>query len=412
MTFFDRDHWTEILETMRRNKLRTFLTGFSVAWGILMLVVLLGSGEGLRHGVDYQMRDDAMNSIWAMSGTTSQPYQGRQPGRNIQFTNEDHDEAARTVTQPDQISSRFMIRGAVRVRYRGEVASYDIRSVHPAYQRLEKTLVTAGRYLNDTDIRETRKVAVIGTKIEQQLFGGKRAVGEYLYLNDIAFRVVGVFTDAGDERELERIYLPISTSQRVFGGGSNINMFQFEAGDATLPQSEGMVKTVRGQLAQRHDFAESDERAVFLRNGVEATQRVVALLAGIRTFIWIVGIGTLVAGVAGVSNIMLIAVKERTREIGVRKALGATPGSILAMVLQESVLVTTVAGYTGLVLGVAALEIFSRVVPDADYFRDPRVDLKVAVSATLLLVFAGTVAGFFPARRAARVRPIEALRDE
>jgi putative ABC transport system permease protein len=380
-----------------------------------MLVVLLGSGEGLAHGVDYQMRDDAMNSIWVMSGTTSQPFQGRQPGRPIQFTNEDHDETARTVTGPDQISSRFMIRGTTRVRYRGEVASYDIRSVHPAHQDLEKTVVTAGRYLNNTDIEEFRKVAVIGAKVEQQLFSepsGRSAVGEYLLINEVAFRVVGVFTDVGDERELERIYLPLTTSQRVFSGGRNINMFLFSTGDANLPESEVMAKTVRGQLADRHDFAEADERAVFVRNAVEASQRVFALMQGIRTFIWIVGIGTLVAGVAGVSNIMLIAVKERTREIGVRKALGATPGSILALVLQESVLVTTVAGYAGLVLGVAALEVFSRAVPNADFFRDPRVDLKVALSATLLLVIAGTIAGFFPARRAASVRPIEALRDE
>src|SRR5262245_39456650 len=205
----DLDTWQEILDTVRKNKLRTLLTGFSVAWGILMLVVLLGSGQGLSHGVEYGFRDDATNSIWVRSGQTSLPYRGLRPGRNVQFTNDDHADMA-SIEGVDHITSRFFIRGNLTVAYGSETSSYNVRSVHPDHQFLEKTIVTEGRYINDLDIRECRKVAVIGERVKQQLFKGKRAMGEYIEVNGIPFRVVGVFTDEGGEGELEVIYLPIS----------------------------------------------------------------------------------------------------------------------------------------------------------------------------------------------------------
>jgi putative ABC transport system permease protein len=406
------DTWQEILDTVRKNKLRTMLTGFSVAWGILILVVLLGSGQGLAHGVEYSFRDDAVNAIWLRSGQTSVPYKGLRPGRNVQFTNEDYELIRQGVPGVDHITARFFIRGNLTVAYEGQTSSYDVRSVHPDHQFLEKTIMLEGRFLSPLDLREYRKVAVIGTKVHEQLFRGAPALGKYIKINGVPFQVVGVFTDEGGEGELEKIYLPITTAQRTFNGANRVGMVMMTVGDATVDRSKAITEDIKHRMSDRHDFDPADERAIYLNNGVEQFQRFVNLMGGIRAFVWVIGIGTLLAGVVGVSNIMMIAVKERTREIGVRKAIGATPGSVMGLVLQEAVLITGVAGYIGLVTGVAVLEAMSRGISGSDFFKNPEVHFGVAVSATVLLVVAGAVAGFVPARRAAAIRPIEALREE
>ena len=408
----DIDTWQEIIDTIRKNKLRTLLTGFSVAWGILILVVLLGSGQGLRHGVEYGFRDDATNSIWVRSGQTSVPYRGLQPGRTVQFTNEDHSDIRDAVPGVEHITSRFFIRGNRIVTYKNETSSYSVRCVHPDHQYLEKTIVTEGRYINDIDIEEARKVAVIGDRVKAQLFKGAPALGEYIDINGISFRVVGVFVDEGSEGERELIYLPISTAQRTFNGANRVDMIMLTVGNSSVDQSKAIADQLRNRIAERHDFDPDDARAVSISNMVVEFQRFVNLMGGIRLFIWVIGVGTLLAGVVGVSNIMMIAVKERTKEIGIRKALGATPWSVMSMVLKESVLVTAVAGYFGLVAGVVMLELMSKAIQGSDFFRNPEVDLGVAVSATVLLIVAGALAGLLPARRAAAVRPVEALRDE
>jgi putative ABC transport system permease protein len=410
---FDLDKWQEILATVRANKLRTFLTGFSVAWGIFMLVVLLGSGNGLAHGIEYQFRDDAINSIWVRSGQTSVPYKGMQPGRTVQFTNEDYDAIKDGVPGVEHITARFFLSGQYTVNHGNQYGNFNVRCVHPDHRFLEKTIVTEGRFLDALDLAEHRKVAVIGVLVRDALFGkGKPALGQYIDVNSIPFKVVGVFRDEGGEGEMEMIYLPITTAQRTFNGANHVAMIMFTTGDATLGQSKKMATEVRDDLAARHLFAPDDERAVFVNNSVETFQRFVDLMGGIRLFVWVVGIGTILAGVVGVSNIMMIVVKERTREIGVRKALGASPASVVGLVLQESVAITAVAGYVGLVLGVAVLALADRQLPSDGFFINPDVNLRVAIAATVLLVTAGTVAGFFPALRAARIRPIEALREE
>ena len=406
------DAWQEIFDTVKHNKLRTFLTGFAVAWGIFMLVVLLGSGRGLEHGVDYQFRDDAINSIWVSSGQTSVAYKGLQPGRDVRFDNQDYDEVRTRVPGVEYSSARYWIFGNQQVNYKNENGSYTIRAVHPGHQVLEKTKVIQGRYLNEFDLRQFRKSAVLGTLVAAALFHDENPIGREIRIGGISFKVVGVFDDEGSEREREFIYLPISTAQRTFNGANRVNQILYTTGDASLAKSEEMAGATRRILSVNHTFDPEDQRAIYVNNNVENYQKIVALTSAIRLFVWVVGIGTLLAGVVGVSNIMLVAVRERTREIGIRKALGATPGSIVGLVLQESVLITTVAGYAGLVLGVLVLEGLARAIPDAAFFRNPQVDLRVALSATLLLIVAGTVAGFFPARRAAAIRPIEALRDE
>jgi len=407
----DLDKWQEIMDTISKNKLRTFLTGFSVAWGIFMLIVLLGSGQGLSNGVQYQFRDDATNSMWIRSGQTSLPHKGLQPGRRIQFTNEDFDEIQRTVEGVEHITSRFYIGGATNVSYGKEHGSFDVRAVHPGHKFLENTIVTDGRFLNEHDLTEHRKTAAIGQLVEQALFKGRSGIGEYIKINGIAFKVVGTFEDIGGESEMEKIYLPITTAQRTFNGSNRVHQIMLTTGTASLEQTQAMSQEINRKLAQRHNFSLEDRRAVFIANINEAFARVMNLMTGIRLFVWLIGIGTILAGVVGVSNIMMIVVRERTKEIGVRKALGATPWSIVSLILQESIFITAVAGYIGLVLGVLVLELVSGQL-NADFFRNPEVDLGIAIYATLLLVVAGTVAGMFPAVKAAKVRPIEALRDE
>lgn len=408
----DLDAWQEIVDTVRKNKLRTFLTGFSVAWGILILVVLLGCGQGLARGIEYDFRDDATNSIWIRSGQTSVPWKGLRPGRSVQFTNEDYDTIRSGVRGVEHITSRFFMRGNLTVAYRGQTSSFDVRSVHPDHQYLEKTIVTEGRFLNPLDVDGFRKVAVIGERVKAQLFKGAPALGEYVEIKGIPFLVVGVFTDEGGEGELEKIYIPISTAQRTYGGANRIGMIMMTVGDASVGESRGIADDLRLRIAERHEFDPDDRRAVFISNAVEQFQRFVDLMGGIRAFVWAIGAGTLLAGMVGVSNIMMIAVRERTKEIGVRRALGATPFSIMSLVMREAVLVTSVAGYVGLVAGVAVLELLSWGLRGTPTFRNPAVDLATAVFAIVLLVIAGALAGFVPARRAAMIRPVVALRDE
>lgn len=409
---FDVDTWQEIWDTIRANKLRTFLTGFAVSWGIMILVVLLGSGNGLSHGIEWQFRDWAFNSVFMFGGKTSVPYKGMGTGRSVQFTTRDYEEIKERTPGVENVSGRYRGLGTGTVSYRGESETYDVRGVHRELPMIQKLIMRRGRFFNELDQRDRRKVAVLGDKVVERLFNGREAVGEWISINGIPFRVVGVCAEPGGEGEMERLFVPISTAQRTFNGQDLVGSIMFTTGDATLTENQRIVDVVRKRLADRHKFDAGDVRALWVANNLEQFSQYQRLLLGIRIFVWVIGIGTLVAGIVGVSNVLTIAVRERTRELGIRKVVGATPASIVGLVLQEAVLITTFAGYTGLVAGVVLLEIFSHVVPHAEYFRDPQVDLGSAVTATLLLVVTGVVAGFFPARRAAAVRPVDALHEE
>ena len=410
MLFLDR--WQEIFETLRRNKLRTALTALSVAWGIFMLIVLLGMGQGLQNQVRTNFADDAVNSIWIRPGRTSVPYQGLKPGRKLRFTNEDF-EALQKLPGVEHISGRFYMYGAnYTVNYGAKSASFDVRSVHPGHQFLEKTIITSGRYINELDIAQTRKVAVIGAPIATFFFGDNDPIGKYLTVRGIQYKIVGVFIDEGGEGELQKIILPITTAQRAYSANGQIHHLLFTVGDADLETSQQIEAQAKAILAKRHHFSPDDPRAIRVRNNLEEYYQIVQLFSIINVFLWVVGIGTITASVVGVSNILLISVSERTVEIGVRKALGATPISIVSMILKESMLVTALAGYIGLLAGIGLLEVLSSVIPENDYIRNPQVDLGVAVGALLLLVISGMLAGFIPARRASNISPIAALRNE
>jgi putative ABC transport system permease protein len=402
----------ELWDVLARNKLRALLTGLSVGWGVFMLVVLLGAGVGLQNGASWEFRDDAQNSIWIAGGKTSLPYAGRKPGRAILFKNQDFDDLQRKVSGIEHLTGRYWLWGEFSVSYRGKRASFNVVGVHPAHQFLEKTLITRGRFVNPLDQAEKRKVAVIGSKVRQILFGDADPVGAYINLRGLAYKVVGEFEDVGGENELRKIYIPIATAQLVYNQPDTIHQFTFSVGDASVAQSQVMGEEARAVLARNHGFALEDRRALRLGNNLEQFTRLTQVFGWIRAFVWVVGVGTLLAGMIGISNIMLISVAERTKEIGIRKALGATPASIIRMVLGEALVLTSVSGYVGLVSGVAVVELAARRFPDAPFFRQPSVSLEVALGATAVIVVAGALAGFFPAYRAARVSPIVALRSE
>jgi putative ABC transport system permease protein len=401
----------ELWSTLRHNKLRTLLTGLSVAWGTFMLVLLLGAGRGLENGVAWEFRDDAVNSIWVFTGRTSIPHAGRGPGRQVRFVNDDLVALEREVRGIEYLTGRYWLWGEFSVRYKDRHAAFDILGAHPDQKFLEKTLMTSGRFLNDRDIAERRKVAVIGDLVRTALFREEDPIGKYVEIRGLAYLVVGVFQDVGGEAELRKIYVPITTAQLVYNQPRLVHALAFTVGDADVAQSQSMERSARGLLSERLDIAPNDLLALRTQNNLEKYSKITAVFTWINGFVWFVGVGTMLAGMISVSNIMLISVAERTREIGIRKAIGATPGSLVRMVLFEAILITAVSGYTGLVAGVGLVELIAPRTANTPFLRNPEVDVKMALIATALIVAAGALAGFVPARRAARVNPIVALRD-
>ncbi|MFC2106975.1 ABC transporter permease [Bacteroidota bacterium] len=408
---FDLDKWQEIFSTIRKNKLRTFLTGFSVAWGIFMLIILLGSGYGLENGVKKEFEGDAVNYLWINPGITSKAYKGMKPGRFIRFTNEDYD-AVSSFDGVDKSSARIAIRFGSLVHYKAESGTFDIVGIHTDYKYLEKLTVTDGRFLHDLDVSKVSKTTAIGTVVKNALFKNEDPLGKYIKINGVPFQVIGVFDDPGGERDMRRVYIPITTAQRVFNQANRVQSITLIMEDADVAESKVMEDKVKDQLSSKYKFDKTDVRAMNIFNTIENYERFMKLFSSIRMFIWIIGIGTIIAGIVGVSNIMMIVVKERTKEIGIRKSMGATPWSIISLIMQESIVIMAFAGFFGLVCGVWVLEGVSSILPPQDYFANPEIDVVVAVIATLILIVAGALAGFVPAKRASSIKPVVALRDE
>jgi putative ABC transport system permease protein len=405
------DSLIEIYYVVRNNRLRTGLTAFSVAWGIFILIILLGAGKGLRNGAEEQFKSDATNSIWVDGGKTSMAFNGYQPGRQIRLTNEDKELILKKVNGVDKQSGTAQGHLLKLMRRGNQKASFMVRSGGPDHSYLENLRVTEGRFLNENDMDQFRKVCVIGEPVKEAFFRNEDPLGKYIDVAGIPFEVVGTFYDPG-RGDMDRMYIPTSTSQKVFNGQNYLDVIWLSTGDLPVEVGSQMAVEIRHLLAARHGFNPEDLNAVSAFNNGENFARIMKMLMSIRIFIWIIGIGTIIAGVVGVSNILMISVKERTKEIGIRKALGADPFSIVSLILQESLIITAISGYTGLLLGVAVLELFKKYVPASDFFRNPEVDFKVAITATLVLIIAGLLAGFFPALRAASINPVEALKDE
>lgn len=406
---FDRDKWQEILGTISKNKLRTFLTAFSVAWGIFILIVLLGAGQGLRNGAESQFLRDAVNSINIEGGQTTMPYKGIQPGKRIQLTTEDY-LLVRNLSKHLVYSSAGLGGSSVMMSYKQRHGAYMLRSVMPDHDYLENASITSGRFINELDIKEHRKVCCIGYPVRDELFADENPINKFIDVAGTQYKVIGVFTDPGNG-DLTRIYVPLTTYQRAYGGTNNIGNVWASMDDESFENGDALVEEIRTTLAAKHNFNPADLSAVRVENWSEEYKRIMTMLDGIKIFIWIIGVFTLIAGIVGVSNIMMIIVKERTKEIGIRKALGATPSSIVMLIVQESVFITAVAGYIGLLLGVGLLQLMSDNI-EGDFFKHPEVNFTLAISATFMIIVAGALAGFFPALRAARVEPIEALRTE
>ncbi len=405
--------WQELVESISKNKLRTFLTGFSVAWGIFMFIILLGSGNGLMNGVTKAYSDDATNSLWFWSGRTTKEYAGFQVGRYIQWTNEDFELIRNKYPQLPYGTARYNFWRA-SIQYKNEASSYQTRGVHPDHQKLEKTIVQKGRYLNQTDLDENRKVVVIGKNIAAEIFKDEDPIGKYVNLMKIPFQVVGVFYDDGHLSENSKAFIPLTTAQRVYVGKDNIRAMIFSTGDLPMDEVAKIAKNIELTLKKRHNIHPDDARAIYVKDNNKEFAQIRNIIVGIKSFVFILSILTILIGVVGVSSIMTVVVKERTREIGIRKAIGATPLSIVSNIMFESVLITAFAGYIGMLLGIGTLEYVNAEFPQGlhEMVQNPSVNIRTVLNATLVLVVCGSIAGFIPAYRAAKIKPIEALREE
>jgi len=413
---FNVERWQEIFETIGKNKLRTFLTCLSVTSGIFILVILLGFSTGIQKGVKTQFEQDATNRISVRTRVTTKSYKGLNPGRFIQLRNSDFEELNnKYVDELEYKTSIYNIWGS-QITYKGESGNYRLEGVYPDQQFIENASLVSGRFLNKTDIDESRKVVIIGNQVKKDLFKSENPIGKTVSVFGVNFNIVGVYSDPGGQREETRVFIPISTAQIAFNGGDKIRSLAYTVKmsdnfDEAVALSDELAQNFETDLKAKHTVAPDDMAAVRVYNTLEEAKKIYSLIATIRNVFWFIGIGTIIAGVVGVSNIMLIIVKERTKEIGIRKAIGALPSSIVGMILQEAIFITAIAGFLGLFAGVGLLQLVSPMV-DNDFIKAPQVDFYTAITTVLLLIFAGAIAGYIPARRAANIKPIEALREE
>ncbi|MCB4799292.1 ABC transporter permease [Neotamlana laminarinivorans] len=408
---FDIDLWREIFQSINMNRTRSLLSGFTVAFAILLFAILFGIANGLQNTFEEAFVDDADNAIFIRSGLTTKANKGYQAGRKIQFENEDYEFVKEEFGDDiEYITSR--VYKNLNASYKNEQNTYDIRAVHPDHQFLEKTLVKEGRYLNFNDIQNNTKVVVVGRMVETDLYKTVPALGKYINLNGIQYKIVGVFEDEGSEYEERRIYMPVTTAQKIYGNNDYVDEISLTYNpEMNSDQALAFGNKIKAKLKERFSVAPSDQRAIRIWNMAQGTKQVDIMTSSLTVIILIIGFGTLIAGIVGISNIMIFIVKERTKEIGIRKALGASPRSIVAIILIESIIITAIAGYVGLLIGVAVLELVGPSL-EVYFIKDPGVSNTLVVGATLTLIIAGTIAGYVPAKKASRIKPIVALRND
>lgn len=419
------DIWEEIISTIKRNKMRTFLTGFSVSWGIFMLIILLGSGNGLMNGFTSNFADRAVNSMRISVWRTSMPYDGMQSGRHVKLNNTDLTLTEKEFASHIVKAGSTLQQNGCTFTYGSEYVSSNLVGVHPSYPEIESCKVTQGngRFINAPDMNEVRKVIVIHPKTAETLFKKEKAIGKFINVNGIAYKVIGIYVPENNRNE-QNGYIPFTTAQLIYNKGNELNNILFTTKDLnTVKANEAFEKSYRKVIAAHHQFNPDDDSAMWIWNRFTDFLEMMKAQGILSIAIWIIGIFTLLSGVVGVSNIMLITVKERTKEFGIRKALGASPASILQLIILESIVITTFFGYIGMMAGIGITE-WAAVYFDAQaaaqatdemnftIFKDPTVSIGIAVQATVVLIIAGTLAGFFPARKAVQIKPIEALRAE
>lgn len=408
---FDRDLWREIFQSINMNRTRTLLSGFTISFAILLFAILFGIANGLQNTFAEAFVDDATNSIFIRSGKTTKASNGLQAGRQIQFENADQKWIEEEFGDKVQyITSRIYLN--VTAIFRNEKSSYSVRGVNPDHQYLENTMVNYGRYINQSDIKNKTKVVVIGRLVEEDLFLKTTAIGKYINLNGIQYKVVGVFSDDGGDNEERLIYMPVSTAQQVYGNNDHIDQINLTYNpDMSFDAAIGFSNSLSKKLKDRFMVSQNDQRAIRVRNLANESKAINQMTTGLGIIILVIGFGTLIAGVVGISNIMIFIVKERTKEIGIRKALGASPKSIVSIILVESILITIIAGFFGLFLGMGVLELVGPSLEEY-FIKDPAVSLSLVIGATITLIFAGGIAGYIPAKKASRIKPIVALRDD
>jgi putative ABC transport system permease protein len=414
---FDLDKWQEIWATLSRNKLRTFLTALGVVWGVFMMMATIGFARGFKDGMTNQLSGSATNSVYVWSQRTTMAYQGLQPGRPIQFKNDDIAAVAR-VPGIEYLAPRVQMGGwrdSNNVTRGNKTGNFQVIGDHSEMRHIMTMEMLAGRFLDPLDLAERRKVAVIGKAVRAILFApGEDPVGKYIRVRGSHFQVIGLFDPHGEgddeERQSSMVIIPFTTFQQAFNFQNKVDFFALTV-QPHLP-AEQVEKEVKRVLNERHKIHPDDPEGIGSFNWAEEFGKIQMVFLAIEAFAWIASILTLMAGVLGVSNILLIAVKERTQEIGIRKALGATPGVVVRMILQESVVLTAVAGYFGLVAGVALLEAVGLFIPGDGSMAKPQVDFGTALLSVAILVGSGALAGIIPARHAARIPPVEALRAE
>lgn len=408
---FDLDLWREIFQSINKNRVRTLLSGFTVLFAIMLFAILFGIANGLQNTFTEAFGDDATNAIFINSGTTTKASSGLQAGRRIQFDNSTFnyikDESGNKV---EFITARIFKN--VTATFRNETSSYSVRAVHPDHQFLEKTLMDEGRYINQRDVDEKTKVIVIGTKVEEDLFLTTTALGKYLNLSGIQYKIVGIFSDEGNDDEERIIYMPVSTAQQVYGNNDYIDQINMTYNpDMNYDQAIAFSNSLTKKLKNLFSVAVSDQRAIRVRNRAAESKSVNALTTGLGIIILVIGFGTLIAGVVGISNIMIFIVKERTKEIGIRKALGAPPKAIVSIILLESIFITIIAGFLGLIVGMGVLELAAPML-EQYFIKDPAVSTTHILAATITLIVAGAIAGYLPAKKASQIKPIVALRND
>ena len=411
---FDLDHWHEITATLRKNKLRTVLTGLGVFLGIVILLLMIGFGRSLERGIKRRMAGFATNAVFVWANRTTKPYAGLPIGRQVKYDNRDIEALAR-LPGVLHLAPRAQ-RGLGNVRYGSKTGAFQVVGDYPAFQYVQTPVMRAGRFLNQRDLDEWRKVAVIGEGVVKQLYDGADPIGTYIQANGIYFQVVGVFgskqTGQQADRILNSIYVPFTTFQRTFNFNDRVGYFAI-VGQPDVNGSD-LEAEVKSLLKQRHKIAPYDDDAIGSWNTSKEFGKMTTLFSLINFVMWVAGTMCLLAGVVGVSNIMLITVRERTKEIGVRKALGATPSSVVRMIVSEATVLTVIFGYLGVVAGIAALELVGKVLeklPDLP-FAPPDPSLGIALTAAGVIAVFGALAGMLPAYYAAKIRPVEALRTE
>ncbi|MDB9893648.1 ABC transporter permease [Flavobacteriaceae bacterium] len=409
---FDLDRWREIFQSINKNKLRSIMSGFTVAFAILLFTLLFGVVSGLKNTFEGAFVDNAVNSMIVRVWKTTKPFNGLQSGRRIQLKNPDYNYIAEKYDSKIDLMTARIFKN-FSISYKNKQDNYSITAVHPDHQFLEKTIITEGRYINQLDINESSKVIVIGRLVKSDLFGQKPALGKRVNVGGISYKVIGVFSDDGGDNEERISYIPVTTAQKLYGNNDYLNQIRIGYNeDLNLDEAIAFGKLVERDMRSKLDIHPDDQSALSVRNMAEVSKGVDVFMIALFFIVIFIGSGTLIAGIIGISNIMIFVIKERTKEFGIRKALGAKPSSIVGMVVQESVLITTIAGYLGLTLGTYVLSLIGNSL-EKDYFiKDPSVSQGLVVGATFVLIISGLIAALVPARKASQIKPVVALRAD